>query len=391
MPAIVVTLALALSSPAHAQQELQRYALLVGDNDGGPSRVQLRYAHDDAAEMASVLTELGGVRDDQQQLLLDPTAASLDAAFADLAAKLADGAGARAEFVFYYSGHSDEQGLLLGDERYEYRALRARLEGMPARVRIAILDSCASGALILEKGGKPVEPFLVDESTQVGGLAYLTSSSADEAAQEAERIGGSFFTHYLASGLRGAADSSGDGRVTLYEAYSYAHQETLEHTETTQNGPQHAWYSNRLSGTGELVLTDLALTSASLVLDEALDGRALIRDADGNLVVELQKVAGRPIELGLAEGHYSVTLLSGPESYGEAQVELTTGASTLVQANELVWQASEVAVARGNLPPGAVPPVVMPPIAVVAPVEPPLDDNWFRFVVAPGMPAAARP
>ncbi|MEQ1507825.1 MAG: hypothetical protein ABMB14_36690, partial [Myxococcota bacterium] len=38
--------------------------------------------------------------------------------------------------------------------------------------------------------------------------------------------------------------------------------------------------------------------------------------------------------------------------------------------------------------PGAVPPVVMPPIAVVAPVEPPLDDNWFRFVVAPGMPAA---
>jgi hypothetical protein len=36
----------------------------------------------------------------------------------------------------------------------------------------------------------------------VQGYAFLTSSSETEAAQESERLGGSFFTHALVSALR---------------------------------------------------------------------------------------------------------------------------------------------------------------------------------------------
>ena len=43
-----------------------------------------------------------------------------------------------------------------------------------------------------------------------------------EAAQESDRICASYFTHYLVSGFRGAADLSGDGKVTLNEAYQFA-------------------------------------------------------------------------------------------------------------------------------------------------------------------------
>jgi len=61
----------------------------------------------------------------------------------------------------------------------------------------------------------------------------LTSSAADELALESREIRGSFFTHHLVSGLRGTADASGDGRITLSEAYQYAFDHTLTATAST--------------------------------------------------------------------------------------------------------------------------------------------------------------
>ncbi len=270
-----------IATDAGAAEAARRYALLVGANDGGPGRVTLQYAHRDAESMSEVLTQLGGVDLGDRTLLLDPTPQTLDAAMDGLQARI-EVSDSRAEVIFYYSGHSDEEGLLLSGSHYSYSRLREALDALPADVRVAILDSCASGAMIRSKGGQRIAPFLVDESNNVGGFAYITSSAADEVSQEADRIGGSYFTHYLSTGMRGAADLSGDGRVTLDEAYAFAYEETLARTERTQHGPQHANRANHLSGEGNLVLTDLHLTSASLVLDEVLDGRALIRDDDGD-------------------------------------------------------------------------------------------------------------
>ena len=50
------------------------------------------------------------------------------------------------------------------------------------------------------------------------GLALLTSSAANEDAQESDALKGSFFTHHFVSALLGAADADGDGKVTLEEA-----------------------------------------------------------------------------------------------------------------------------------------------------------------------------
>ena len=60
---------------------------------------------------------------------------------------------------------------------------KAGLYMWDADVRIAILDSCASGAIIRAKGGVHRAPFLSDASTQARGHAFLTASSANEAAQ----------------------------------------------------------------------------------------------------------------------------------------------------------------------------------------------------------------
>jgi hypothetical protein len=344
-------LALIGPRPAAADTELRRFALIVGADDGGPGRVPLRFAAADARAFAEVLDELGGLAPDDRILLVDPDRRQLEGGLAQLGVMLASApSGERRELVVYYSGHSDEDGLLLGGERVGYADLRKTIDALPADVRITILDSCASGTLTREKGGRMRPPFLLDRSADVRGYAILTSASADEAAQESDRVGGSFFTHFLVSGLRGAADASGDGRVTLDEAYRFAFHETLARTEGTRSGPQHPSYDFQLAGSGDVVLTDLHATSARMRLPEALDGRLFVRDAEGRLVAELRKAAGHPVVLGLPPGKYAL-LLDRDGALSRGSIELAEGAETPVDVASLAPAEGEVATLRGGVAP----------------------------------------
>ena len=194
---------------------MQRFTLVIGANSGGADRPRLQYAVSDAERFARVLVELGGVSPANEIVLRQPRLRDLIDALDLLNARVVDArrarrrGGGRTEVLLYYSGHADEQGLLLGDDRYSYRTLRDRLDEIPADVRIAVLDACASGAFTRLKGGRARPAFLVDESADMRGHAFLTSSAETEAAQESDRIRASYFTHYLISGFRGAADSVG--------------------------------------------------------------------------------------------------------------------------------------------------------------------------------------
>ena len=293
--------------------EFRRFALVVGADDGGPERVKLRYATSDADAFAGVITELGGVAGSDLLLLRNPTRKALLGALEEIRGRIAAAGGrsGRLELLVYYSGHSDESGLLLGGEKLRYTEFRARIDSVQSKIRLAIVDACASGALIRLKGGRRLPAFTVDRSSSLQGYAFLTSSSGHESAQESDRIRASFFTHYLVTGLRGGADLNQDGRVTLAEAYEFAFHETLSQTEGSQAGAQHPSYDMRLTGSGDLVLTDLRGTSAGLVLDPSLRGRLFVRGPSGALVAELQKQPGRKVELGLEPGLYDLRLDRG--------------------------------------------------------------------------------
>ncbi|WP_224247671.1 caspase family protein [Hyalangium gracile] len=347
---VLLTLLVAGVAAAETPMTVRRLALLVGVNDGGPGRERLRYAVTDAQAFGKVLSELGGVAPADRVMLLDTGRSGLLDGFARVKT-LVESARAsgmkRVEVLLYYSGHSDDEGLLLQGERMDYGELRRNLMGLPADVRIAVLDSCASGAFARRKGGASRPAFLVDTGSQVKGQAILTSSSEDESSQESDRLGGSFFTHHLVSGLRGAADVTRDGRVTLNEAYQFAFHETLARTERTQSGPQHPAYDIELAGTGDLVMTDLRATSAGLVLSERLEGRFFVRDEAGVLVVELMKLPGRPTELGLAPGNYKVRReLDGVVS--EAQFALAEGKRTPLAPTDFTSVLREATVSRGG-------------------------------------------
>lgn len=334
---------------AGAEGAAERFFFGVGANDGGPTRARLRYAGKDATAMARLLRELGGVPDENVVVLLDPGREDFFSAWASLLGRMraARARGQRVELFFYYSGHSDEAGLIWGDERLDYRELRRALREPPAEVVVAILDSCASGALTRLKGGTIRPAFLVDESTRVRGHAILTSSSADEVAQESDRLRGSFFTHHLMAGLRGAADMRGAGRVTLTEAYRYAFEETLAQTERTLGGPQHPAYEIELHGSGDLVVTDLRKVSATLDLAPALVGRVFVRDAAGDLVVEARKREGIPLRLGLSPGAYVVTVVHGENRY-ETSVNLAPDQASEIGPGDLRLVLPEEAVSRGD-------------------------------------------
>lgn len=334
---------------ALASGEIERYLLAAGADWGGPTRVRLQYAVTDAERFARVMVKMGGVDPANHEVLRQPDLARFETALEDLQTKVlaSRSEAARTEVLFFYSGHADEEGLLLGGERFSYQSLRERMDAIQAEVRITVLDACASGAITRIKGGQRRQAFLVDASSDMQGYAFLTSSSADEAAQESDLIGASFFTHYLVSGMRGAADVSGEGKVTLSEAYQFAFHETLARTTETQGGAQHPAYHINLSGTGDVVMTDVRVTSAGLVLTEELSGRFFIRNSDEQLVAELFKPAGRGVELGLEPGSYEIHLEQDPVLF-VANIDVEDGGRRTLLEGDFQPAERSAAVMRGG-------------------------------------------
>ena len=352
---LIALLVFAAVTNANAAQQgdnarINRYVVAVSANFGGQGRPVLRYAESDAKSFAKVLGEMGGVQAGNVILVKEPGVAALQKQLDGLDAKIAQGknAAGRNEVLFYYSGHADEKGLRLGNEVYAWKELRKRIDAMKADVKIAVIDACGSGAITRLKGGVAVPAFMVDQSSDMKGYAFITSSTQDESSQESDKLRGSFFTHSLVSGLRGAGDLSGDGKVTLSEAYQFAFNETLQRTEKTMGGAQHPSRDMNLAGTGDVVMTDLRSTSAGLELDEDVDGRLFIRDANGELVAELYKKAGRAMSLGFPAGKYTVRL-ERPAEFSEAVVTLQNNRREKLSHRQFAAVSAEQTTLRGEI------------------------------------------
>src|SRR5690606_7806306 len=174
------------------------------------------------------------------------------------------------------------------------------------------------------KGARRVPAFEVESGPRAArGLVILTSSAGDEDSQESDSIRGSFFTHALVSGMLGEADASGDGRVTLAEAYAHAYARTVAGTVQTTAGPQHPTFAFDLAGHGDVVLTDLRGDALSfLAFPPELDGDFFVIEESSRFVAaEVQKRAGEKARLAVAPGAYLVKTRRGDELWiGEVEV-----------------------------------------------------------------------
>ncbi len=329
-------------------EEVVRRALVVGANDGGLELAPLHYAEEDAWRMAEVLQDLGGFAPGDVTVLLSPTGERLEQELARTASELEG--DAETLFLFYYSGHADASGLRLGSDLYPYASLKEDIRDVPADVHLGIVDACRSGAITRVKGASVSAPFLAADPLDAEGEAWLAASSADEDAQESDRIQGSFFTHYLLSGLRGAADT-GDGWVSLNEAYAYAYGRTVARTGSTEAGTQHPTYDFQLQGNGDLRLTDVTRATASVFFPEELAGEIVVlRQPEGTPVAEVAKPQGRSLVLALEPGRYLLRRRTDGEIQ-EVTVSLSKGSTHSVDRwGDAVAEASNLKGARVATP-----------------------------------------
>lgn len=89
----------------------------------GPDRVKFKYAVSDADTMMNVLKSIGGVSENNGLLLIDPDRQNFISAMNRVRNEIIVNRqkNERVEFIFYYSGHSDEEAILPGREKIFYR------------------------------------------------------------------------------------------------------------------------------------------------------------------------------------------------------------------------------------------------------------------------------
>ena len=232
------------------------YVLSVGNNSapaGATELAPLRFADDDALRffafadrlsrrgilLASVDKDTRARQPDYASLARDPTSDNLRLAIAELRQQIVADRTRHAEshvFVFF-SGHGvrDDDGrasLALADGRLTQEQLYEQVLGnLPATYIHLLVDACHAESFVQPRSAHaatvPLDQadasaFLAKHTLgrfpNVGAIVAGTSRAE---THEWDLYQGGVFTHQLLSGLRGAGDVNGDGRVEYSEIFAF--------------------------------------------------------------------------------------------------------------------------------------------------------------------------
>ena len=329
---------LALCFAASTAAAAPRYALVIGNDSGDRDEQQLRYAEHDADRFAAMLVELGGFAPGDVVLLRGGDADAARAALIALNDRIRTSGTAESMLVVYYSGHADAEALHLGATNLALAQLEQLVRGSPAAFRLLVVDACRSGALTRVKGGHaaPAMSIALGDTLAADGVVFWTASAASEQAQESDAIKGSFFSHFLVSGLAGPADADGDGSVTTAEAYEYARVATLRASSRTLAGTQHPTFRDELAGRDAIVLTRPGTVGPRRARLRVPDGRDVIvmaGSADGPVVAEVG-AHDRVRALNVRAGRYFVRERTETHLL-EGTIALAASDDHLIDPNEL--------------------------------------------------------
>jgi hypothetical protein len=333
----------AFASPAPVTR---RIAVLVGANAAPAGRHELRYALDDTRRMADTLLRVGHFAASDVHVLLEPSAQALFDLLDQLAVQV--DASSDTLLVFYYSGHSDGQALYPKAETVRLADLRDRLSRIRARVRVGILDTCRGGSWTQTKDlsvGPPLPEADIAALTSEGTV-LVAASSGFENAHEAEAMHGSFFTHHLTAGLLGAADRSGDGNITVQEAFEYARERTVRDSARYAPVLQHPSFEIDLRGRQDVVLTQISANGSALELVQTAGPLEVIHLASGTTVAELPSGVRRA-RLALPQGRYLIRRVTPGQIYS-TEVEVPAGGATVVAESQLQPSADTALAMKGG-------------------------------------------
>lgn len=263
----------------------RRVALVVGLNRYAPEEGlhDLRFAAADAEAVGGRLSDAGY---EVHTVLHTATRQGFLDAFDDATAALQ-----RDDlFLLYFAGHAqleagggeDDLALLFSDDSgadgdgLAVEALAERVEGVAAKHRVVLLDTCYSERtrqqLALRRGSTPVAV------PRVGAFdAWIFSAAPQQSAQEDPALGHGVFTWYLLEALDGEADADGDGVVGVLEVYNWVGFKTAEHTGRAQV----PWIEESRIGWDDLGLVTVGSSAPSAALpwyERVLPGSSVLID-----------------------------------------------------------------------------------------------------------------
>jgi hypothetical protein len=348
--ALAVLLAqLAGAPPATPAPPLERFALVVGYNQPPrPDLPRLRYADDDAVRWALLLETFGArvellteLDEESQRLygadappLHPPARAELDAAMARLAEQIRAARARGAETVLYviYAGHGDVDGdegyVAMADGRLTRRDLERHVLGVsPAHFNHVIVDACRAYYFVYDRGpGGTRRPFGAPYFTS--GLAarfantgFLLASSAEEPTHEWGEFQAGIFSHELRSGLLGAADSDGDGRVTYQEIGAFVRAAN----RPIRNQKFVPAFVARPPARGG-VLLDLGAPRAGVLDLGGRQRRYVLEDQAGVRWADLHPAADQPVTLRLPAARWASRFYLRPAP-GEEEYAVAAGST----------------------------------------------------------------
>lgn len=293
MKLVAFSIAIALASPAAAETHL----LLVASNEGAAEEPALSFAESDAERVAAAFLDVGAVAPSRVERILGRRAGDVEIALELLRRRV------RSDdtVIIFVSAHGGQDGMHLAGDVLAWGALRRAIEALPARLAVAFVDACRSGALLTAKGTLVRGPPLSVSALPSGpaGHVLITSSGADELSTESVELGGSAFAQLLASAIRGSADADGDGAVTLAEAYAQLYARTVAATLSTPVGPQHPTARFSLHGAGNAVLSRRAADASALARRAAGASDCYVLDADEIAVLaELPRDRVASVQIG---------------------------------------------------------------------------------------------
>ena len=336
---LVLVFVLVLLSPGArgAAAPPRRVAVLVGANAPALGRQPLRYAHRDAEQLGRVLLQVGGFAAADVHVLNDPPPEAVVALLERESARLQgqDAAGGETLLFFYYSGHADADAIYPGGQALPLPRLRTILSDTRVTVRVGLIDACRGGGWTRTKGLAEAETFELPALSALSseGSVLISSSSGVENAHESEQLRGSFFSHHFMAALLGAADQTGDGEISLNEAFEYAKQLTIRDTARLASAPQHPSFEVQLRGRRDLVLSRLRASLTAVRLEQEHGPLEIVALQSGQVLAETQP-GRRAVTLALPPGHY---LARRPirTLYSADEFDVAVGSAVVIRERDL--------------------------------------------------------
>lgn len=179
---------------------------------------------------------------------------------------------------------------LIGDTAIAWQWLIDNVETSRASMKILILDACHSGA------GRDVQlpsdrtaAIMQEVVSGPGGFVCLSSCSGGELAYELAELGHGIFSHYLVSGITGAADPLRRGVVNVASLYAFVRDRTVQEARRL-GANQHPHLISKVA----TPLEDFVLTA--MPLDRAIN-RVLVLSEDPVLGTMLMAAISRSPEV----------------------------------------------------------------------------------------------